>query len=88
MIEGWARPLHMAHLAHFFVGHAVEEGAQLAHFVPDLLVILVMHGIAHLRGQQADDLPVALHVAAGLNGFAETLEAAIGTGEHAGVFSP
>ena len=88
MIEGWTGPLHMTHLAHFFVGHAVEEGAQLAHFVPDLLVILVMHGIAHFRGQQADDLPVAPDIAAGLNGFAETLKAAIGTGEHTGVFSP
>lgn len=65
MIEGWTGPLHMTHLAHFFVGHAVEEGAQLAHFVPDLLVILVMHGIAHFRGQQADDLPVTPDVPLG-----------------------
>ncbi len=47
-----------------------------------------MHRIAHLGGEQADDLPVALHVAAGFNGFAKTLEAAIGTGKDAAVFTP
>ena len=47
-----------------------------------------MHRVAHLGGEQADDLPVALHVAAGLNGFAKTLEAAIGTGKDAAVFTP
>jgi hypothetical protein len=47
-----------------------------------------VHRVAHFGGEQADDFPVALHVAAGFNGFAETLEAAIGTGKDAAVFTP
>ncbi len=88
MIERRARPLNMPHLAHFFVRHAVEERAKLAHLVPDLLVIVILHRVAHLGGEQADDLPVALNVAAGLNGFTKTLEPAIGAGKNAAVFAP
>ncbi len=42
-----------------------------------------MHRVAHFGSKQADDLPVTFHVAAGLNGFTETLETAVGTGKDA-----
>ncbi|MNF00918.1 hypothetical protein D3C80_1998230 [compost metagenome] len=78
----------MAHLTHFFVGDAEEQRAEFAHFVPNLLVGVVMHRIAHRAGKQADDLPVAFHVAAGLDCFTEALEAAVCTGKHAAVLTP
>ncbi|MNR20658.1 hypothetical protein D3C85_1375130 [compost metagenome] len=88
MIQRWARPLNVAHFAHFFVGHAEEQRAQSAHFVPDLLVGIVMHRIAHRAGEQADDLPVTLDVPTGLDRFAEALEAAVRAGEDAAVLAP
>ncbi|MNZ64456.1 hypothetical protein D3C78_826250 [compost metagenome] len=78
----------MTHLAHFFVGDTVKQRAQLTHFVPDLLVGIVMHRITHLAGQQTDDLPVALHVASGIDRLAKTLESAIGAGEYPAVLAP
>ncbi|SUI90845.1 Uncharacterised protein [Serratia quinivorans] len=78
----------MAQFTHFFVGGPIKQRAKLTHFIPDLLVIVVMHRIAHLGGQQADDLPVAFDVVLRFNGLLETLEAAIGTGEHAAMLTP
>ena len=78
----------MAHVTHFFVGHAVEQRAQLAHFVPDLLVIVVVHRITHFAGDQADNLPVALDVILRVDGFIEALEAAVSAGKDAAMLAP
>ena len=88
MIQRRARPLDVVHIAHFLVSDAVEQRAEFAHFVPDLLVIIVMHRIAHFAGQQADDFPVALNVTGGDNRLLKALEAAVGAGKDAAVFPP
>ena len=88
VIERWARPLHVAHIAHFLPGYAVEQRTEFAHFIPDLLVTGVMHRIAHFAGQQADNFPIAFHITCGRNSLFETLEAAVGAGKDAAVLAP
>lgn len=86
MVKVGAGPLDMPHIAHLFVRHPIEQRAQLTHLIPDLLIVFIVHGIAHFTGSGADDFPVALHVAGWFDGFVETLEATIGTGEYAAMF--
>ena len=88
VIQRRARPLDVVHIAHFLVGDAIEQRTKLAHFVPDLLVVIVMHRVAHFAGQQADDFPVALNISGGDNRLLEALEAAVGAGKDAAVFAP
>ena len=88
MVEVGAGPLDMPHVAHLFPGDAVEQRTQFTHLIPDLLIVFIVHGIAHFTGEQADNFPVSLHVASGVNGLFETLEAAIGAGEYAAVLAP
>ena len=78
----------MAHIAHFLPGHAVEKRAELAHLVPDLLVVLIVHRIAQFAGQQANDLPVALHISRRRDRLFKPLEPAVGAGEDAAVLAP
>ena len=47
-----------------------------------------MHRVAHFGRQQTDNLPVALHISGGVDGFFKPLEATVGTGEDAAVFAP
>ena len=88
VVEGRARPLNMAHIAHFLPGHAVEKRAELSHLVPDLLVVLIVHRIAHFAGQQTDDLPVALHIPRRRDCLFKSLKPAVGAGEDATVLAP
>ncbi len=88
VIQRRAWPLHMSHIAHFLVRHAVKERAEFAHFVPDLLVVVVMHRVAHRGGDKADDFPVAFDVVFRRNGRLKALETAVGAGKDAAMFAP
>ena len=78
----------MPHAFHLLVGRTVERRAVLADFVPDLLGVLVVHWIAHARGELAEDLPIVLALALRRNGGREALERTVGGAEDAVVLAP
>ena len=83
------RPLGVAALgSHLLVGRAHKVGAQANALVPDLLGVVVVHGVAHARGQVRKDLPVVAALALGRNGRVKVLEATVGCGKDTLVLAP
>ena len=70
-------PLRVADAFHLLVRGTVEIRAKRAHLIPDLLGVLVVHGISHAGGQLAEDLPIVLALPFGRHGGGEQLEGAI-----------
>ena len=77
-VGGLDGPLSVTALGgHLLVGGAHKVGAQANALVPDLLGVVVVHGVAHARGQVREDLPVVAALALGRNRGVKVLEATV-----------